>query len=358
MTTISTSPGEGSATAGRSSTMQSAHVTGVGQNGWLEIPRPEIGEADVLLRIRACGICGSDAMYTQYGGIPPRQGRTPLGHEAAGEVLEIGAAVTGRIAVGDHVVIDVKLKDGLLGGGGAQGGLSPYVVIKDAVLDRHIRVIPQDIPWEVAALNEPMAVALHGVNRSGAKAGDKAVVFGAGAIGLGTILSLRDKGVEHIAVVTRGGPRTQKALEVGADAVIDSTKEDVVARLIELHGEASDALGMSVRAGTDVFIDAAGSAAVIDTAIAAAKVRAVITVVGMHEAPVPIDFGRTITQELDFRVAMGYPEEIFQVTDSIIANPEKYAKIVSDVLPFERALDALELAKTSGATIKVVVTLD
>lgn len=357
MTTISDLH-DGDAASTREPEMRSAHVTAVGQNGWLDVPVPRTGERDVLLRIRACGICGSDAMYTEYGGIPPRQGRTPLGHEAAGEVVEIGSAVTGDIAIGDHVVIDVKLNDGLLGGGGAQGGLSPYVVVKDAVLGKHIRVIPKDIPWEVAALNEPMAVALHGVNRSGAKAGDKAVVFGAGAIGLGTILSLRDRGVEHIVVVARGGPRMQKALEVGADAVIDATKEDVVARLIDLHGEASDALGMSVRAGTDIFIDAAGSAEVIETAIAAAKMRAVITIVGMHKAPVPIDFARTITQELDFRVAMGYPDEIFQVTDSIIASPDKYAMIVSDTLPFDRALEALELAKTAGATIKVVVTLD
>ncbi|MGP2440099.1 zinc-dependent alcohol dehydrogenase [Streptomyces sp. JW3] len=358
MTTPSDGPQVVAAPYATEPSMRSVHVTGVGRNSWTDLPTPDVGENDVLLRIRACGICGSDASYTDHGGIPPREGRTPLGHEAAGEVVEIGSNVTAEIAVGDHVVIDVKLNDGLLGGGGAQGGLTPYVVVRDMVLDKHIRVIPKEIPWPVAALNEPMAVALHGVNRSGAKAGDKAVVFGAGAIGLGSVLSLREKGVEHIVVVTRGGPRMQKALEIGADAVIDATKEDVVTRLTELHGQATDALGFSVRAGTDVYIDAAGTPEVIETAMAAAKMRAVITIVGVHHAPVPIDFARILLQELDFRVSMGYPEEIFQVTDSIIAKPEKYALIVSHTFPFDEALEALELARTPGTAIKVVVTLD
>lgn len=338
--------------------MRSVHVTGPDTNAWVELSRPQTGPRDVLLRMKACGICGSDAMYSHVGGIPPRQGRTPLGHEPAAEVVEVGEQASG-VEPGDHVVIDtMAFSDGLLGSGGAQGGLSEYVVVRDFVAGRQLRVIPKDIPWEVAALNEPMAVAHHAVNVSGARAGHKAVVFGAGPIGLGAAISLRSKGVAHVVVVDIQPRRLDIAREIGVDAVIDAANEDVLARLIELHGEATDGLGHGGHAGTDVYIDAAGVPSVIHTALAAAKHRAVLTIPAVHKEPVEVDFGQVLPTEIEIRTAMGYPTEIFEVTDAIIAAPDLYAKIVSHTLPFEQALEALELARTPGAADKVVVTFD
>lgn len=338
--------------------MKSVYVTGPDKNEWVDIEKPTVGARDVLLKIKACGICGSDAMYSHWGGVPPRQGATPLGHEPAAEVIEVGADAEG-VAVGDHVVIDtMAFTDGLLGSGGAQGALSEYVVVKDNEPGKQLRVIPTDIPWHVAALNEPMAVAHHAVNRSGAGEGDLAVVFGAGPIGLGAAISLKSKGAAHVVVVDILPGRLEVALEIGADAVINSAEEDVVARLIELHGEATDALGKGGRAGSDVYIDAAGVPVVVQTALQAAKQGAVLTIPAVHKKPVEIDFGTLLTQEVEIRLAMGYPTEIFEVTDSIIANADKYAKIVSHTLPFEQALEALELAQTPGAADKVVVTFD
>jgi len=338
--------------------MRAVFVTGPGKAEWLDIDQPKAGPNDVLLKIRACGICGSDAMYTQVGGIPPRQGRTPLGHEPAAEVVEVGVAVEG-IAVGDHVVIDtMAFTDGLLGSGGAQGALSEYVVVRDAQPGKQLRVIPSDIPWHVAALNEPMAVAHHAVNRSGAAAGHKAVVFGAGPIGLGAVISLKTKGVEHVVVVDIQPKRLEVALEVGADAVINSAEEDVFERLVELQGEGMGGLGRADKAGADVYIDAAGAPVVIDTILKAAKHRAVVTIPAVHKKPVEINLGDILVSELDIRMSMGYPTEIFEVTDAIIENVEKYAKIVSHLVPFDQALEALELAQTPGAADKVVVTFD
>src|SRR5690554_1972274 len=127
--------------------MRSVVVTGPGQVEVLEVEAPTAGPKDVLVRMRASGICGSDAMYISMGGIPPHQGATRLGHEPAGEITEVGAEVTG-FAVGDHVVFDtMAFTDGLLGSGGAQGGLSEYVVVHDAEPGRQLRVIPSEIPW-------------------------------------------------------------------------------------------------------------------------------------------------------------------------------------------------------------------
>nr|NLD41427.1 alcohol dehydrogenase catalytic domain-containing protein [Actinomycetales bacterium] len=236
--------------------MRSVFVTGPGSVEVREIEKPEAGPRDVLLRMRASGICGSDHMYISVGGIPPNQGRTPLGHEPAGEIVEVGAEVTG-FQVGDHVVIDtMAFTDGLLGSGGDQGGLNEYVVVRDAAPGRQLRVIPRDIPWEVAALNEPMAVALHAVNRLEPKTGDKIVIFGAGPIGLGALLGAKSKGAGHVVVVDLQQERLETALRIGADAVINSATEDVKERLLELHGRSVGGFLRDARPDTDGYIDA------------------------------------------------------------------------------------------------------
>ncbi|MGC7251464.1 alcohol dehydrogenase catalytic domain-containing protein, partial [Mycobacteroides abscessus subsp. massiliense] len=91
--------------------------------------------------------------------LPPRHGCMPIGHEPAGEVVEVGSDVTG-IAVGDRVVVNpMALADDIIGNGGSAGALADYLLVKDAVRGRSLEVVPDHIPYEVAALNEPMAVA-------------------------------------------------------------------------------------------------------------------------------------------------------------------------------------------------------
>lgn len=336
--------------------MKLAMVTGPGQTEVVQVPTPAVGPTDVLVKMRACGICGSDAMYIAIGGIPPRQGHTPLGHEPAGEVVEVGAQVTG-IAVGDHVVVNpMAAPSGIIGNGGALGALGDHLLIEDAVRGKSLQVIPDHIPFEVAALNEPMAVARHGVNRTRPKPTDKVVVFGAGPIGLGATIAYKSLGVAHVVVVDLIPARLDKALRVGADAVINAADEDVAARLVELHGPGeSRAPG---KAGTDIYLDAAGSPAVIHTVLAAAKQGATLGIVAVHKEPVAVEFINIMSNEISIIGSMGYPDEIFEVTADLIANWEKYAVIVSHTIDFTDVEGALQLAATPGAADKVVVTFD
>ena len=146
----------------------------------VDVADPQVGPKDILLKIRACGICGSDAFYTSLGGLPGLEGRTPLGHEPAGEVVEVGSEVL-DIPIGAHVVIDpMAAPSGIIGSGGTSGGMAEYLLIENAVLGRSVAIIPDHIPFEVAALNEPMAVARHAVNRTDPKPGARVVIFGAG----------------------------------------------------------------------------------------------------------------------------------------------------------------------------------
>ncbi|MFJ4221781.1 zinc-binding dehydrogenase [Curtobacterium luteum] len=323
-----------------------------------DLPLPAVASRDILVAVKACGICGSDAFYISRGGIPPREGHTPLGHEIAGEVVEVGDAVT-DIAVGDHVVVN-PMGDprGIIGNGGPTGGLSEQLLIQDAVAGKSVRVIPKDLPWTVAALNEPMAVALHAVNRTAPARGHKVVVFGAGPIGLGAVIGYKALGVDHVVVVDVIASRLEKALQVGADAVINSADEDLDARLRELHGEARDGVGHGGKAGTDIWLDAAGVAATVETALRLAKYHATIGVVAVHKKPVTVDFGDLLAVEPTIVTAMGYPTEIFDVTDHLIADQDKFAVIVSDVFHFDDVEEALRVAGTPGAADKVVVSFE
>jgi L-iditol 2-dehydrogenase len=334
--------------------MKVSVVTAPGVTEVVDVPKPTVGPKDALVKIRACGICGTDAFYISIGGLRPDQ--TPLGHEPAGEVVEVGGDVA-DIAVGDHVVINPMANPGqIIGNGGATGALSEYLLIENAVRGTSLEIVPDHIPFEVAALNEPMAVARHGVNQCRPKPTDKVMVFGAGPIGLGATIAFKTVGVEHVVVADLIPARLAKALAVGADAVINSSEEDVVKRLVELHGE-GEAL-FPGRAGTDIYLDAAGAPAVIDTALAAAKRGARLGIVAVHKRPVPVEFVNVMSNEITIVGSMGYPDEIFDVTQDLVANWEKYAVIISHTIPFDDVNDALKTAATPGAADKVVVTFN
>jgi len=322
-----------------------------------EVDRPSAGPRDAVLRMRACGICGTDAAHIERGGVPfgPGGELVPvlLGHEPAGEVVEVGSEVAG-LTVGDRVVVNpMASRRGLMGNGDPMGGMSEYLLVENAVVGKSVAHIPGDLPFEVAALNEPMAVALHCVNRSEAKPGDRVVVFGAGPIGLGATIWLKLRGVENVVVADVLPERLEKALAVGADAVIDSAHDNVQARLFELHGASTNALGQP-RPGTDIYIDAAGAAAVVETVVASAKWGAKLVMVAVQKKPV--DVAGMLRSELTLVASMGYPTEIFEVTPQLAEHWERFAKLISHEVPFDQVEHAFELATTPGAAEKVVVT--
>jgi 2-desacetyl-2-hydroxyethyl bacteriochlorophyllide A dehydrogenase len=336
--------------------MRASIITGPNKVETRESPTPTVGSNDILVKIRACGLCGSDTLYISIGGLPPHQGTMPLGHEAAGEIVEVGSDVSG-LAVGDHVVINPMARpEDIIGNGGTTGALADYLLIKDAVRGTSVEVVPASIPFEVAALNEPMAVARHAVNQLAPKPADKAMVFGAGPIGLGATIALKSLGISHVVVADVVPARLDKALTLGADAVINSADEDVRTRLVELHGT-----GESLwpgKAGTDIYLDAAGVPAVIATALEAAKRGSKLGVVAVHKEPIAVDFMNVMSNEVTIIGSMGYPSEIFEVTRDIVENWQKYAVIISHTFAFEELQAALRCAATPGAADKVVVTFD
>ncbi|MGW7407708.1 zinc-dependent alcohol dehydrogenase [Streptomyces sp. NPDC054833] len=344
-------------------TMKSVRTAGVGKIDVVDVERPVPGPKDALMKIRACGICGTDVTFLHMGGMPAHAHLggdlvpIALGHEPAGEIVEVGAEVTG-LKAGDRVVVNPQdAPSSIIGCGGRHGGMSEYLLIENAEVGRSVAVFPDTVPFDVASLNEPMAVSRHAVNRSEAEPGDKVVVFGAGPIGLGAAIWLKLRGVEHVVVADVIPGRLEKALAVGADAVIDSGEEDVTARLTELHGQSVNALGQP-RPGTDIYIDAAGAAAVFNTVVANAKWHAKLVMVAVQKRGAETDLGGMLRSELTLVASQGYPTEIFEVTPELVEHHERFAKLISHRVPFAEAGRAFELALTPGAAEKVVVTFE
>jgi 2-desacetyl-2-hydroxyethyl bacteriochlorophyllide A dehydrogenase len=316
-------------------------------------PRP--GKSDVVIKVKACGVCGSDLTYIKIGGIHRKPGGvTPIGHEAAGEVVTVGSDVKG-VSVGQRVVINPMMTPSYIGSGGPEGAFTEELLVRDARVGDSLLPIPDDLPFEVAALTEPLAVALHGVNRAQAKAGDKVVVFGCGPIGLGMVLWLVDRGVKDVVALDLCQERLDRAKALGARDVINPSKEDVRARLKELHGSARVFSRDAV--GTDAYIDAAGAPTILGDVINMAKYQSRLVVTAAYMKPVQIDLGAMLTTEMTITTAVGYPDEMPEVIGSLPRLQDRVRSLISHRFSFDRVLDALSVAGTPTSA-KVMVQFE
>jgi len=316
----------------------------------VEPPRP--GESDVVVKVKACGICGSDLTYIKVGGIHRKPGGvTPIGHEAAGEVVAVGGGVKG-VSLGQRVVINPMMTSSYIGSGGPEGAFTEEVLVKDARLGASLLPIPDELPFEVAALAEPMAVGLHGVNRAEAKPGDKVVVFGCGPIGLAMVLWLVDRGVTDVVALDLAPERLARAQALGARAIINPAREPVRERLLELHGSAR--LFSREAAGTDAYIDAAGAPNILADVVGMAKFHSRLVVTAAYMKPVTIDLGAMLTTEMTITTAVGYPSEMPEVVAALPRLTEKARSLISHRYPFDRVIEALGVAGTP-ASAKVMI---
>jgi len=317
---------------------------------------PEAGPKDVILKMKACGICGSDLSYIKYGGIMREPGGvTPIGHEGAGEVLRVGSEVEG-VTVGDAMIVNPMMTPSNIGSGGREGAFVNELLVREAEKGTNLLPIPEGVPYDVAAMCEPLAVALHGVNRAEAKAGDKVVVFGCGPIGLGMVLWLVDRGVEEVIAVDLADERLDRAKALGAKYVINAGKEDVRAKIGEYHGETRNVIGHPA-VGTDAYIDAAGAPRIVGDVINMSKTHARLVITAAYMKPVEVPLGRMLTSELIMTTAVGYPTEMPDVVAAMPRLKDKIASMISHRLPFNSVLDGLKIAGTPESA-KVMIEFE
>ena len=283
-----------------------------------DIPAPELRPGAVAIDVAWCGICGTDLHEYLEGPIfIPAEGHphplsheeepVTLGHEFSGTVSGLGEGVT-DLAVGDNVVVEpyfvcnecapclagnyhLCIKMGFIGLAGGGGGLSEKVVV-----DRRWVHAIGDIPLDEAALIEPLSVAHHAFVRSGAKAGDVALIGGAGPIGLLVAAVLKAEGLTVI-MSELSEARKEKARATGvADYVLDPSKEDVVARVHELTGGN----------GADVCFECTSVNVVLNQLFDAVRPAGVIVNVSIWGKPASIDMQKLVLKEIDLRGTIAY----------------------------------------------------
>lgn len=316
-----------------------------------EVPEPEPGPRDAVVRVAACGICGSDVGYVKLGGVAgPTRRPLPLGHELAGVVEALGAEVAG-LRPGDRVVVHPGAAGNRIGNGGPEGGFAPRLLVRNAAAGGSLFPIPDGMPFEVAALAEPLGVGMNAALRSDARPGEKAVVFGAGPIGLAAVATLADRGVADVIAVDLSDTRLALARVLGAHATLNPAREDVWQGIRARHGEAL-LLGARM-AASDAYVEASGASAVIGEVLQHAKGEARLSVVALHRAPVPVNFLLVMMKQLTLRGAMEYPED-FGETLALLARRD-LAPMITHRFPLARFAEALGVARDTNASAKVMI---
>ena len=268
-----------------------------------EVPSPSIGNNEVLVRVKAAGICGSD-VHGMDGSSGRRIPPVIMGHEASGTIAEIGADVTAW-QEGDRVTFDSTIYCGecafcrrgdvnlcenrrVLGVScdayRQNGAFAEFVAVPERILHR----LPPDVSFEHAAMVEPCSVAVHAVERTPVSLGDTAVVVGTGMIGLLVVQALRTAGCGRIIAVDIQPTRLQQALDLGADEGLNPNEEDVTARI---QAE-TDGLG------ADLSCEVVGMESTFDLALRSVRKGGAVTLIGNLSPSVTFPMQFAVTREL------------------------------------------------------------
>jgi len=325
-----------------------------------EVPRLEDPQ-EVLIRIKAVGVCGSDIHFYREGRIGPYIVEKPvvLGHECSGEIVEVGKAVT-NVRPGDRVAIEAGVpcrrcwfcKSGrynlcatvpFMGTPPTDGAFREYVVWpSDFVFP-----VPNSVSFEEGAMTEPLAVGMQAAKRGKIHPSMKVAVIGAGPIGLTTLQAAAAHGATTVMVSDVSDSRLQLAQRLGATHAINAKQNDAIAAVKDL----------TVGLGADVVLETAGTPATIQQALAMVRRGGVVVLVGMSSVlEFPIEVMDIIVREYDvrgvFRYCNAYPPAL-----ALIASGKVNVKaLITHTFPLAQTKEALELADTrKDVAMKVIV---
>ena len=306
----------------------------------VDMPVPPIGEDEVLVRVKACGVCGSD-IHGYDGSTGRRIPPLVMGHEAAGVIERAGSRVAG-FAAGDRVTFDSMVSCGacdfcrlgqinlcdnrmVLGVSCADyrrhGAFAEYVAVPARILYK----LPADLPFERAALTEAVSIAVHAVNRRLPAADETAVVVGAGMIGLLTIQALKVKGVRTIMAVDVDAGKLELARRMGAAHALNATTVDVPAAVARLTGGR----------GADVAFEVAGVGDTVATAIRSARKGGTVVLIGNLAPLVDLPLQSVVTREISVLGSCGSNGEIPECIDLLARGAIDVDPIISLKAPLD-----------------------
>jgi (R,R)-butanediol dehydrogenase/meso-butanediol dehydrogenase/diacetyl reductase len=312
-----------------------------------------LGVGEVRIDVTYCGICGSDLHMLHYA--EHLVGHV-LGHEFTGVVSEVGDDVAEEWKTGDRVVVRPMTECGectscltgigvcapglMIGPGlGRPGGLAESVTVPSEMLFR----VPDGMSDEAAAVAEPLAVAVRGVERSTARTGDGVCVLGGGPIGFMTVIILRARGIQNVVVVEPNEARAEKVSELD----VPTCSPDEAAEAVLKH------LGGAPR----VVIDCTGHPSGGSLGVSLLPQNGHLAVVGVTSSPVTADFSSVTTKELTITGSLAYSRENFtEALEHLASGRIPVDKIVTSVLPLAEADEIIHrLASGEASDIKVLL---
>jgi 2-desacetyl-2-hydroxyethyl bacteriochlorophyllide A dehydrogenase len=321
---------------------------------------PPMQPGGALLRVRACGICGSD-LHTLRGNRPPK---TQLGHEIAAEVLDVDSGA--GLRAGDHVAVEPFVSCGqctycLSGnynhcstskfvGYSLPGGYAEYLQLPAA---HRLHKLPADLPWDQSALTEPLAVGVHALRIAGIAHGMRVVVAGAGTIGLMALQAAKAMGATTTGVLAKYPHQAALALALGADVAVLTSEPDAVQRLTsELGG------------GADIVIEAVGAQSLAPVqALDAARHLGTVVLTGVFTGEVPVNFATIVNKEIRLLGSNCYslgPDQRrdFEVAIALLASGQVRAEpVITHRYPLSRAPEAFatSLDKHTGVVKAILL---
>ena len=343
--------------------MKVAVMEGIGKMGYTERPIPTPKANEVLVKLEYVGICGSDMHYYETGAIGNYIVEPPfvLGHEPGGTVVEVGSDVT-HLKVGDRVALEPGKTCGhceFCRTG--RYNLCPDVIFfatppVDGVFQEYVAheadlcfKLPENVSTLEGALIEPLAVGFHAANQGNAHAGQTAVVIGAGCIGLVSMMALKAEGVSKVYVVDVMQKRLDKALELGADGVINGREQDAVEAVMALTGGK----------GCDLVIETAGTEFTTRQCVHMTKKGATVVLVGYTKTgEVTLPLSLALDKELEFKTVFRYRHIYPMAIDAVAAGKVNLKGIITDIFDFDDIQNAMDKSIADKANIvKAVVKI-
>lgn len=325
---------------------------------FLEKEIEELASDEVLVKVRASAICGSD-LHIARGLHPSAPLPVTIGHEFSGDVVAIGSEVT-NARVGQRVTVEPCIVCGKCdacrhGNYGycehisytyrrGNGAMADYVVVKEP----YVYELPEYLSYETGALIEPLSVATHAVRRAEIKLGETVLIIGAGAIGMMVAAMARRSGAARIIIADFSDARLEMALKVGATDAVNSGKIDLEEEVKRLTGGK----------GVDKSFECVGRESCFIQAIMTLRANGTCTVVGIYEKPmVTFPASRLVTHEIHIQGAQGYCWDFPIAIAS--ARDLPMDKFVTHTFPMSDLQTALETAlDPKSGSIKVVLTQD
>ncbi len=329
-----------------------------------DVPTPETGPHQLLVKVRCGGICGSDLHYYQHGGFGTVRLQEPmvLGHEVSGVIEAMGAQVTG-FAVGQRVAVSPSRPCGQCRY--CQQGLQNHCLdmryYGSAMRMPHVQgAFRQELVAEVAqahlladsvsdaegALAEPLSVALHAVRRAGPLVGKHVLITGCGPIGALLVIAARRAGATHITVTDVAAAPLRSAEKVGADEALNVAQDPQALARYEAD-----------KGFFDVLFEASGNERALVGAFGALRPRGIIVQVGLGgEMKLPINM--IVAKEFDLRGAFRFHEEFAMAVALLNKGLVDVKPLISATLPYRDAGRAFALAADRSQAMKVVLNFD